>query len=134
MSKIFEMIIFTAGTQIYADQMINIIEEKRKIFDMRLYRQHTIKIDNFFVKDLSKLGRDLSKVIIIDNIPQSFKLQKENGIYIKKFNVDNKNDNALNHLIPILKKITSNINNDVRIELEKFKNEIFSKITINFQE
>ena len=134
MSKIFEMIIFTAGTQFYADQMINIIEEKRKIFDMRLYRQHTIKIDNFFVKDLSKLGRDLSKVIIIDNIPQSFKLQKENGIYIKKFNVDNKNDNALNHLIPILKKITSNINNDVRIELEKFKNEIFSKITINFQE
>ena len=78
MSQIFEIILFTAGTQDYADPILDIIEKKKKFFDKRLYRQHTILIDNILIKDLSKLGRDLSKVIIVDNMPQNFKLQKEN--------------------------------------------------------
>ena len=133
MCKIFEIIIFTAGTQEYADPILDIIEKKKLFFDKRLYRQHTIIMDNVFVKDLSKLGRDLSKVIIVDNMPQNFKLQKENGIFIKNFNGDDKNDSALIDLIPILRKITCDINNDVRVELSKLKNEIFTKITTNLE-
>ena len=133
MRQIFEMIIFTAGTSEYADPILNIIDKKKIIFDKILYRQHTIIMDNIFVKDLSKLGRDLSKVIIIDNMPQNFKLQKENGIFIKSFNGDNKKDSTLFDLIPILKKITENNENDVRVELNKMKNEIFTKITTNLQ-
>ena len=133
MRQIFEMIIFTAGTSEYADPILNIIDKKKIIFDKILYRQHTIIMDNVFVKDLSKLGRDLSKVIIIDNMPQNFKLQKENGIFIKSFNGDNKKDSTLFDLIPILKKITENNENDVRVELNKMKNEIFTKITTNLQ-
>ena len=133
MRQIFEMILFTAGTSEYADPILNIIDKKKIFFDKILYRQHTIIMDNVFVKDLSKLGRDLSKVIIIDNMPQSFKLQKENGIFIKSFNGDNKKDSTLFDLIPILKKIAGNSNNDVRVELNKMKNEIFTKITTNLQ-
>ena len=133
MRKIFEMIIFTAGTSEYADPILKIIDKKKVFFDKILYRQHTTIMDNVFVKDLSKLGRDLSKVIIIDNMPQSFQLQKENGIFIKSFNGDNKNDSTLFDLVPILKKIIENNENDVRIELKKMKNEIFTKITTNLQ-
>ena len=79
------------------------------------------------------LIRDLSKVIIIDNKPQNFELQKENGIYIRSFN-GNKNDNVLLDLITILKKIASNNENDVRNEIKKFYNEIFSKITTDLNE
>ena len=133
MSQIFEIILFTAGTQDYADPILDIIEKKKKFFDKRLYRQHTILIDNILIKDLSKLGRDLSKVIIVDNMPQNFKLQKENGIFIKNFDGD-KNDCKLKKLIPILKLITNNYNNDVRNELSKLKKEIFSKITTDLEE
>ena len=133
MSKIFEIIIFTAGTQEYADPILDIIDKKKNFFDKRLYRQHTIIMDNVFVKDLSKLGRELSKIIIVDNMPQNFKLQKENGIFIKNFNGDDKSDSTLLDLIPILRKISCDKKNDVRIEINKLKNEIFTKITTNLE-
>jgi Dullard-like phosphatase family protein len=81
----YELVVFTAGTKEYADPIIDIIEKKEKYFIKRLYRQHTIYRDNIYIKDLSKLGRDLSKIIIMDNMPQNFCLQKENGILISNY-------------------------------------------------
>ena len=52
-------------------------------------------MDNVFVQDLSKLGKDISKVIIMDNMPHNFGLQKENGIFITNFYGENSKDNAL---------------------------------------
>ena len=129
--KKYELIIFTAGTQEYADPIIDIIEKEKKIFYKRLYRQHTVVIDNIFVKDLTKLGRELSKIIIVDNMPQNFCLQKENGIFIKNYFGQDNEDKTLNDLSPILLKIASKPNNDVRKELKKYREEIFNKITID---
>ena len=133
MYKYYELIVFTAGTQEYADPILNIIDKKNNIFDKRLYRQHAIIVDESFVKDLSLLGRDLKKVIILDNNPHNYDLQKENGIFIKSF-YGEKDDNVLVELIPILQKIASNKDNDVRVELLKLKDEIFTKITTNLKE
>ena len=72
-----------------------------------MFREHNIVKDKNFVKDLSRIGRDLSKVIIIDNMPHSFSLQKENGILIKPFYGDDKNDDCLLKLIPILLEMFS---------------------------
>jgi CTD small phosphatase-like protein 2 len=63
-------------------------------------------------------------------MPQNFRLQKENGIFIRSFCGDN-NDTALRDLLPILISIGNNKENDVRKELKKMKNEIFEKITTN---
>lgn len=67
----------------------------------RLYRQHTGQTNNGFIKDLSKLGRDLDKMIIIDNVKENFQLQEENGLHIKHFLGDEKDD-ELNILCPEL--------------------------------
>lgn len=134
LSSLYEMVVFTAGIQEYADPILDEIENTNKYFTKRLYRQHTVIIENGIVKDLSKLGRDLSKVVIIDNMPQNFRLQKENGIFIKNYYGEDSNDTALIDLIPILKQIASNPNNDVRVELRRLKNEIFSMITTNLNE
>ena len=128
-SKIYEIILFTSAKQEYADSIINQIDKNKIYFEKRLYRQHNLIINNSFIKDLSKLERDLSKVLIIDNKPQSYGLQKDNGIFIKSFHGDDKFDNALIDLIPILKKIASNPYNDVRKEIKKMKDEIFIKVT-----
>ena len=48
----------------------------------RLYRQHTVKLHSAWVKDLSKLGRDLHKTIIVDDKPSTFQLQPQNGVCI----------------------------------------------------
>ena len=41
-------------------------------------------------------------MIIVDNMPQNFNLQKENGIFIKSFYGDDNDDTALIDLAPIL--------------------------------
>jgi len=128
--KYYELVVFTAATQEYADPIINALEANKKYFDYRLYRDHTIIIDNDFVKDLSKLGRDLSKIIIVDNMEQNYKLQKNNGITIRPFWGKDNEDSALIDLLDILIKIAEK-NLDVRTGLKLFKEDIISKVTSN---
>lgn len=54
------------------------------------------------IKDLSKVGRDLSKVIIVDNFAENFKLQPFNGLEITTWE-DDINDTQLYDLLRILK-------------------------------
>ncbi len=68
--------------------------DKQKRISHRLYRQHTVNFENTYIKDLSKLGRDISKTLIIDNVSENFKLQPENGYKIKNFEGD-ENDEEL---------------------------------------
>ena len=131
MKIFYEIIVFTSATQEYADPIENCIEQNEKYFDARLYRQHTIIYENDFVKDISRIGRDLDKIIIVDNMPQNFRLQKENGIFIKPFWGDDVFDTALFSLADILEKIYMQFD-DVRKGIYYFKDEIINKVTSNF--
>jgi CTD small phosphatase-like protein 2 len=71
MSKFYEIVIFTAALQDYADWILNRLDSKGSITH-RLYRQHTFKSGSTNIKDLSKIGRQLEKTIIVDNIPENF--------------------------------------------------------------
>ena len=128
MKKNFELIIFTSATNEYADPLLSAIEKDKKYFDYKLYRQHTIIYNNEIVKDISKIGRPLDKVIIVDNLVQNFRLQKENGIMIKAFWGEDNYDTALIELKDILNKIVSEFT-DVRIGLQKYKDDILSKVS-----
>lgn len=66
--------------------------------------------DQCYVKDLSKLGRDLGRTIIVDNLPVNFAWQLRNGICIREYRVTsaseaNKSDHALPQLANMLKEI-----------------------------
>ena len=128
--EFFEIIIFTSSTKDYADIILDEIEKKgnNKFFDARLYREHNIQIEKKFYKDLSKVGRNLSKTIIVDNFNHTFKYQKENGILISSFYGVNKEDKALFELQKILIKIY-NEKTDVRKSIIKYREEIFKKVS-----
>ena len=131
-NKKCELIIFTASSKEYADPIINEIEKEKKYFARRLYRQHTVLIEDNYIKDLTKLGRDLNKIIIVDNEKNSFNLQKRNGILIKPFLGEEKSfnlDMALDNLSIILMKIIKNSFQDIRKELDLYKEEIENKVT-----
>ena len=125
----YEIIIFTSGTRDYADKILDVIEHKKKekFFDGRLYREHTTYIGNKYIKDLAKIGRDLSKTIIVDNLSYSFKFQYDNGILISSF-YGEENDKALIELQKILIKIYEE-NTDVRKSIKKFKDDIIKNVS-----
>ena len=80
-----------------------------------------------YVKDISKLGRDLSKTIIIDNDLGCFYLQQENVILIKTFSGE-QTDKYLMNLYAILNKIIKSSFLDIREKLDKFRDELLSKV------
>ena len=128
-SEYYELIVFNEGEQKYTDILIDSLEENKIYFEQRFYRDHVTIDNNDIVKDLIKIGRELDKIIIVDNMPQNFKWQKENGIMIKSFWGENPNDNILSELEIILIKIAKD-GGDIRNGLIKYKNEIITKIII----
>ena len=112
MTKYFEIVIFTAAAEDYADIVLNELD-KNKIIKFKLYRKHTEQINGIFIKDLSKLGRDISKVIIIDNNKDNFSLQPENGLHICSF-LGDQNDDELYALSEDLMKIVNSNKDDIR--------------------
>jgi CTD small phosphatase-like protein 2 len=107
--------------QDYADYIIdNYLDKEKKYITHRLYRQHTTVLKRSYLKDISKLGRDLSKTIIVDNASDNFQLQIDNGIFINTW-IDDESDTALNNLIPILKEIAIKNVIDVRKALRKVR-------------
>jgi CTD small phosphatase-like protein 2 len=71
-------------------------------------------------------------MVIIDNMPQNYKLQKENGIYIKTYWCDDNKDTALLDLVPILIGMVKDKPNDIRKQLKVCHEEILKKISSNF--
>ena len=123
LNDIYEIVTFTAGTKEYADNILNILDIDNNIIKYRLYRQHTTVLGCSIYKDLSKLGRDLSRVIIIDNLKENFKMQPNNGIFIKTWTNDI-NDVQLKDILRILKDINSYNVTDVRPIIQKMNDDI----------
>ena len=140
----YEIISFTSATREYADVIINEIEKKRSFFDFKFYREHCLIYKDTFVKDISRIGRDIQKIIIVDNNENNFVLNKENGIKISPYfgddeennnlrlssNEKKKSDNALLELKKILIKIYKDNYDDVREALKDYEDIIKNKISM----
>ena len=125
----YELMTFTSASKEYAQPIINEIESKNKYFDFNFFREHSIISGNDFVKDISRIGRDMKKIIIIDNMEENFRLNKKNGIKIYPF-YGNKNDNILFELKNILIAIYKQGYEDLTIALNYYSKEIKKKITL----
>ena len=126
----YELITFTSASKEYAQPIINEIELKNKYFDYNFFREHSVINGNDFVKDISRIGRDMKKIIIVDNTEQNFRLNNKNGIKIKPFYGD-QNDKVLYELSKILVMIVKQGYEDLTMALKDYSNEIKVKITID---
>lgn len=103
LSKNFEIVIFTAGIEEYASQVLDRIDQKGLI-SHRLYRDSCKEVEGKFVKDLSPVGRDLKRVVIVDDNPNSYIFQPENAIPVPPF-VDDLRDGELKKLIQFFEQL-----------------------------
>ncbi|KAK5077039.1 Nuclear envelope morphology protein 1 [Lithohypha guttulata] len=103
-AKWYKVVIFTASVQEYADPVIDWLEQEKKFFAGRYYRQHCTFRNGSYIKDLSSIEPDLSKVIILDNSPVSYVFHEDNAIPIEGW-INDPTDNDLLHLIPLFEAL-----------------------------
>ena len=117
MSKYYNLIIFTASVQEYADPLLDQLDKNRYI-KLRYYRNSCLLDKNGkFVKNLATIYNDLKNVILLDNNPISYSYNKNNGLPIITWHFDKK-DRELVKMIPILEFLSTV--NDIRNYLPRF--------------
>eukprot|EP00727_Mastigamoeba_balamuthi_P014434 m51a1_g9615 putative ctd phosphatase-like protein (477) ;mRNA; r:1083327-1085092 len=110
-SPLFEVVVFTASQQVYADKLLDIIDPQGRWFRHRVFRDACVCVEGNYIKDLAILGRDLARTVIVDNSPQAFGFQYNNGIPILSW-FDAPDDAELANLMPLLRRLATA--NDVR--------------------
>ncbi|RLN93760.1 hypothetical protein BBJ28_00013371 [Nothophytophthora sp. Chile5] len=100
-AKHFDVYVFTAGLEAYGKPILDELDPKGNLFAGRFFRASCQQRKGMFLKDLSVVRTDLSRVILVDNNPVSFLLQPSNGIPVPSF-YDDVNDRTLDSLTKVL--------------------------------
>lgn len=103
-SSMFEIFFFTASSNIYGNQIINIMAPETPD-NHRLFRDSCKNIFGYSVKDLSILDRPMNKIMLIDDIHGSALLQPDNLIRITPWNGKDDDSVLLEQLLPVLVRI-----------------------------
>lgn len=118
LSNMYEICVFTAGEQAYADTILDFIDADYSIIKHRLYRQHcTQPAPGVYVKDLRVItDREMKDMVIVDNSIVSFAFQMQNGVPIQSF-TGQPDDEELLFMVTLLEEIYSY--DDIRTQLEQ---------------
>ena len=105
MSKHYDLVLWTAGTQSYADPIVDWLDPEKVIFSKQVYHtERTQSQDRRFVKNFNKLQVALSRVLILDNSEKSYAFQPTNGVPISDFTASNSDTDLLcNTYVSILR-------------------------------
>ena len=71
MHKIYELVIFTASLSKYAEPLMENLDPQ-KMCSYLLFREHCTFFNSAYVKDLTRLGRPMKDIIIVDNSPVAY--------------------------------------------------------------
>ncbi|XP_051543722.1 CTD small phosphatase-like protein isoform X2 [Myxocyprinus asiaticus] len=104
MGKLFECVLFTASLAKYADPVADLLDQWG-VFRARLFRESCVFHRGNYVKDLSRLGRELNKVIIVDNSPASYIFHPENAVPVQSW-FDDMTDTELLDLLPLFEGLS----------------------------
>uniref|UniRef100_A0A673IYF4 Mitochondrial import inner membrane translocase subunit TIM50 n=1 Tax=Sinocyclocheilus rhinocerous TaxID=307959 RepID=A0A673IYF4_9TELE len=88
----------------YADPVADLLD-RRGVFRARLFRESCVFHRGNYVKDLSRLGRELNKVIIVDNSPASYIFHPENAVPVQSW-FDDMTDTELLDLLPLFEDLS----------------------------
>ena len=128
----YEIVSYTKLSREYSNLIIQQIEKNKKLFDYNLYREHCTLVGNKFVKDISRIGRDMKKIIMVDDIPENLERFFENGILILPYEGegDSEEDRVLFELKKLLILFYKIGYEDLRNAIKSYRNEIYDKITL----
>ncbi|KAK6496923.1 mitochondrial inner membrane protein required for protein import [Arthrobotrys musiformis] len=117
LGQYYEIVIFTSQPNVMAAPIVAKLDPFRTCH--QLYREATKYKRGKYIKDLTYLNRDLSKVIMLDTKPEAWADQPENAIKMKKW-TGNSRDKELVALIPFLEFVAAMGHVDLREDLKSF--------------
>lgn len=134
LATLYELVVFTAGEQEYADNILDHIDPEKRIFKKRLYRQDCVLLDGFYIKDLEIiLDRNRKDMIIVDNSILSFAFDLDNGVPINSFIGNEEDDRELLYLYSFLEEAASV--EDVRVNIrDSFKLSYLQSTILNVKQ
>ncbi|KAM8829512.1 carboxy-terminal domain RNA polymerase II polypeptide A small phosphatase 2 [Synchiropus picturatus] len=104
MGELFECVLFTASLAKYADPVTDLLDQCG-VFRARLFRESCVFHQGCYVKDLSRLGRDLHKTLILDNSPASYIFHPNNAVPVVSW-FDDVDDTELLNLLPVFEELS----------------------------
>lgn len=113
MAEKYELVVFTASLAKYANPLMDKLDV-HGVVRHRLFRDACYPFQGNYVKDLTCLGRDLRKTIIIDNSPYSYMFHPQNALPVSSF-IDDPADDALFDMLPHLYQLAES--EDVTVTL-----------------
>ncbi|KAL1020854.1 hypothetical protein UPYG_G00005600 [Umbra pygmaea] len=112
MGELFECILFTASlAKSFFPHILNNFDpvtdllDQCGVFRTRLFRESCVFHQGCYVKDLSLLGRELHKTLILDNSPASYIFHPENAIPVLSW-FDDVEDAELLHLLTVFEDLS----------------------------
>ncbi|XP_037626829.1 CTD small phosphatase-like protein 3 isoform X1 [Sebastes umbrosus] len=106
MAKIYELFVYTCAKKEYAEKILDILDPQRKLFRHRLYQDDCACVLGHYIKDLSILGRDLAKTVVLDNAPHTYPYHLMNTIPIESWS-GAPEDRELQKLVPYMEKMSA---------------------------
>ncbi|KAJ3441515.1 nuclear lim interactor-interacting factor-related [Anaeramoeba flamelloides] len=95
-SQMFEVVVFTASLKDYANSILDRLDPEKKMISHRLYQESCSNFPEGYLKDLSILGREMDKIIIVDDTPFSYSRNQRNAIPVKPFHPTKRNNSRFN--------------------------------------
>ena len=124
LAQFYEMVVFTDQLLTYGEPILERLDPKRYVTH-RLYRESAQYKHGEYIRDLSKLNRDMERVLYISSKPKSAEMNPENVIPIQPWRYeDGSTDTALLDLMPFLESIVRLGVADVRAVLSSYKEEM----------
>jgi len=107
LSKIYEIVIFTAAEKCYASAILDLLDPNKKYISYRIYRENCIIKKRAVSKDLRIFkNRDLNNIVIVDNTISCFADHLSNGIHVPTY-YGQENDDSLEKVLNLLKEIAN---------------------------
>lgn len=111
-----EIVMWTASTEETGSQVVRQLHAHGKIFDDVIYRNDDWFTEPVHTKDLRLLGRDMDRVIVVDNAPNCCKLHKGNALLIEDFmGVVTPNDHSLVNMLYVIQALAEGCKKNVSV-------------------
>ncbi|CCW66086.1 unnamed protein product [Phytomonas sp. Hart1] len=89
-----EIVLWTASTKETATRVVQRLNANGIVFDDVIFRNNLWFTQPVYTKDLRLLGRDMDKVVIVDNAANSCKLNPRNALLIEDFHGERDKEDA----------------------------------------